>query len=65
MIAEYEASLGASKSATARVAADRTKNGGAARERPTVSRAVADRGAQRTPKTYDEVFDKDKDDIPF
>jgi hypothetical protein len=65
MIAEFEASLGASKSSTARVANDRRPNGGATRERPAVSRVVADRGAQRTPKTYDEVFDKDKDDIPF
>jgi hypothetical protein len=62
MIAEYEASLGASKSATARVAADRTKNGGAARERAPVVRGVAERGNR---KTYDEVFSDDKNDIPF
>jgi hypothetical protein len=62
MIAEYEASLGASKSATARVADDRRKDGGAARERPTVARPVAERGNR---KTYDEVFSDDKNDIPF
>jgi hypothetical protein len=71
MIAEYEASVEAHKSAPARVADDRRANAFATRERPAVARGVAEPG-DRTPtrrRNYDEVFgetDKtDKNDIPF
>jgi hypothetical protein len=70
MIAEYEASMGASKSSPARVADDRRANAGVARERPTTTRGVVDAG-DRTPsrrRSYEEIFpddDKNKDDIPF
>jgi hypothetical protein len=60
MIAEYEASLPASKSAPARVGNDRGANGAAAR----AARAVADPRDRAPKRKYEEVFDDDKD-VPF
>jgi hypothetical protein len=67
MIAEYEASLGASKSSTARVADDRRPNGGAARERAPMARGVAEAGDRVSSRrrSYEDNFPEDKDEIPF